>query len=73
MTIYTCYLLIDIKNPVNIWWNEKYLVPLQQKKKAILCFKQVNLVFCFLLFISFTHIACESSMGFFLLYNKVYI
>ena len=29
--------------------------------------KQVNLVFCFLLFISFTHIACESSMGFFYL------
>ena len=31
MTIFTCYLLIDIKNPVNIWWNEKYLVPLHQK------------------------------------------
>ena len=30
MTIFTCYLLIDIKNPVNIWRNEKYLVPLHQ-------------------------------------------
>ena len=34
MTIFTCYLLIDIKNPVNIWWNEKYLVPLQQKQQV---------------------------------------
>ena len=33
MTIFTCYLLIDIKNPVNIWWNEKKLVPLQQKTR----------------------------------------
>ena len=30
MTIFTCYLLIDIKNQVNIWWNEKKLVPLHQ-------------------------------------------
>lgn len=28
--IIRCYLLIDIKNPVNVWWNEKYLVPLHQ-------------------------------------------
>ena len=33
--------------------------------RGIVLLNQVNLVFCFLLFISFTHIACESSMGFF--------
>ena len=41
MTIFTCYLLIDIKNPVNIWWNEKYLVPLHQNEETIsLTFKR---------------------------------
>ena len=33
MNIFTCYLLMNIKNLVNIWWNEKYLVPLQQKTR----------------------------------------
>ena len=28
---FTCDLLMNIKNPVNIWWNGKKLVPLQQK------------------------------------------
>lgn len=27
---FTCDLLMNIKNPVNIWWNEKKLVPLHQ-------------------------------------------
>lgn len=27
---FTCYLLMSVKNPVNIWWNEKKLVPLHQ-------------------------------------------
>lgn len=26
--LFTCYLLMNIKNPVNIWWNGKKLVPL---------------------------------------------
>ena len=30
MTIFTCDLLMSIKNPVNIWLNEKKLVPLHQ-------------------------------------------
>ena len=30
MTIFTCDLLMSIKNPVNVWWNEKKLVPLHQ-------------------------------------------
>ena len=28
---FTCDLLMSIKNPVNIWWNEKKLVPLHQE------------------------------------------
>ena len=30
---FACDLLMNIKNPVNIWWNEKKLVPLHQKTR----------------------------------------
>ena len=30
---FTCDLLMSIKNPVNIWLNEKKLVPLHQKTR----------------------------------------